>query len=1039
MRRITFLLLCLFIGIGLSAQTRVSGTVFSAEDGQPVIGAAVVVKGTTTGTVTDYDGKFQLTTPAGAKLLVVSFMGMETQEVDVKPTINVRLMPHSESLDEVIVVAFGTVTKEAFTGSAATISSKSIDMRPIANAAKALEGVAAGVQVGMTSGQPGAGPEVRIRGFGSINASNDPLYVVDGVAYAGTLANLNPDDIESITVLKDAASSALYGSRAANGVVVITTKRGKSGRTTFDVKVNQGVSVRGIREYDRVGTMEYVPLQWEAMRNALVTGGASREAASLQASADIMGTKGLNNNPFNVAAGQVMRTDGTLNADASLLYNDFDWNDAISRTGYRGEYNISGSGGTDKADFFFSVGYLDEKGYVIRSDFNRFTARVNANIQPKKWFKAGVNVAGTVSTSTTTTASLDDISSYANPFYFARNIGPIYPIHQHNSDGSYVLDANGNRMYEWDHRGAGASAGRHIIAETQWNDNKNDRNVISTRLYSEVTFLPGLKLTINGGLNIDNLLVGAFENAEVGNGAPSGRSRRDNRKRTELNFNQLLSYNKSFGKHSMDLMAGHESYEYQWERFYGMKQGLVIDGNDELINFTTINSLWSFTDRYTTEGYLFRGNYNFDNRYYLSASYRRDGSSKFAHNVRWGNFWSLGGSWRIDREKFFEAKWVDMLKLRASYGQVGNDAGISYYAWQSLYNISNNGTESGFVQDMSKGNDKLEWESSNSLDIALEFGLFNRRLNGAFEFFDRRSSNLLFSVPLPTSSGVSNQYQNIGSMFNRGIELQLDGDIVRSKNFIWNMNVNATFLKNEITKLPQEEIVSGTKKLMVGKGIYDFWLRTYMGVNDQNGAAIYRYDDARTAAADVAKSYEYKGQMVTEDPNVAKFEYHGSSIPKVYGGLTNTFVYKNLSLSVLMTYGIGGQTYDRGYATLMEGVNSYGSAMHVDMNNRWQQPGDQTNVPRLDASKAVFFSATSSRWLTNSSYLALKNASLSYDLPKSVCRFVDLSAIRVFASGENLFLLSKRRGLNPQESFNGLTNNQYLPSRIGTVGVNVTF
>ena len=1048
MRRLTFLLFSLFLGIGLlQAQTKVSGTVLSAEDGQPIVGAAIMAKGTSVGTVTDYDGKFSLNVPEGVKILKFTYVGMEPLEEAVKPNMLVKMKSSSQALDEVMVVAFGTVKKEAFTGSAATVGAKSIDARPIANVAKALEGAAAGVSVGSSAGQPGSSPTIRIRGIGSINASSDPLFVVDGTPYAGTLANLNPDDIESITVLKDASSSALYGSRAANGVIVVTTKKGKQGRTTFEVKVTQGMSMRGISEYDRVNAYQYVPLAWEAMRNGFVSANnMSVEDASAKASASIMGKDGLVFNPFNVKPEEVMNVDGTINPNA-VLYNpsDLNWYDAISRTGYRGEYYVNASGANEKSDYFLSVGYLDEKGYIIKSDYNRFTARLNANIQPVKWMKAGVNIAGTVSNSSIT--DTESSTGYVNPFYFTRNIGPIYPVHKWNDKGEFIYNAKGEAEFSDDGRGAGASPGRNIVAETLWNDNDYQRNVLTTKGYVDFFIIDGLKVSLTGAMNIDNYLIGTFGNKIIGDGSPAGRARKSNSKRSELNFSQILTYEKRFGKNHLDILLGHENYEYKYQYLYGFKQGIIADGNTELINFTTINSLYSYKDLYRTEGYLSRANYDWDSKYYLSASYRRDGSSKFSKDHRWGNFWSVGASWRVDRERFMEsASWLDLLKLRVSYGEVGNDAllngsSISYYPWQSLYSIYQNGSEPGALSDPLVGNYKLGWESNNSIDVGLEFSMFESRLNGTFEFFRKESSNLLFRVPLPLSSGAKEQWRNIGSMYNQGFEISLDGDIIRTDNFSWNMNVNATFIKNKITKLPNgQDIVSGTKKLQEGRGIYDYWLKSYEGVDRTNGNAIYLVDESRITTANQDKAYVYDGKYVTNDQTLAKYEYHGTALPVVYGGISNTLNYRNFAFSFLMTYSIGGKTYDTNYANLMSAsAGKYGSALHTDMLDRWTTPGQETNVPAMNSAKASDYGAASSRWLVNSSYLALKSASLSYSLPASVYSRLNLSGLRVYASGENLFIATKRKGMDPQANFNGTTQNVYLPSRIITFGLNLSF
>jgi TonB-linked SusC/RagA family outer membrane protein len=552
--------------------------------------------------------------------------------------------------------------------------------------------------------------------------------------------------------------------------------------------------------------------------------------------------------------------------------------------------------------------------------------------------------------------------------------------------------------------------------------------------------MEGLKLTITGSADYNNYYTSEYDNKHVGDGAPAGRGKKIYDRRVDYNFGQFLNFNRSFlDNHSVEIMLGHENYKYDRDYFYGFKQGIVAEGNTELINFTTINSLYSTMDTYRTEGYFGRMNYEFLGKYNLSASFRRDASSRYHQDTRWGSFWSIGGAWRINKENFMNYDWINILKLRASYGEVGNDATDSLYPWQTLYNISNNANEPGFVQDVALGNKKLEWETNRSYDLAIEFGLFDR-ITGSVEYFDRQSDNLLFSVPLPLSSGMTSQLRNIGTMFNRGIEAMVQVDVIKKNDLNWQIGVNATTYKNEISKLPQKEIISGTKKLMVGHGVYDYWLRTYVGVNDQNGAAIYLFDNDPEKAFDVAQSYTYNGKLVTENQNLAKYEYQGSAIPDVYGSVNSNLSYKGFDLSLLFTYQIGGKTYDSAWAGLMSaGAGNYGSALSKDMLKRWQKPGDITDVPRMDASKTTAFNAASSRWLTSSTYFAFKQFTLGYTVPKVLTDRIDLSQVRVYASGENLFLNSKRVGMNPQQEFTGVTSNVYSPARIFTLGVNVSF
>ena len=1037
---LTIMLLALVCTMSF-AQSRITGKVTDT-DGQPVPFASIVIKGTMTGTATEQDGTFALDKVPSAAKLIVSCIGYLDQEVEVagRSVVNVILATDTEMLDETIVVAFGTTTKKDFTGSASTLDNKKIESRPITNVTNALEGAASGVQFTSATGQPGESGGIRIRGFGSINASSSPLYVVDGVPFDG-ISNLNSDDIESITILKDAASCALYGNRAANGVVLVTTKKGRSERVTFDVKINQGFSVRGIPEYDRLDAFQYVPIAWEALRNAYISGsGQDMATASANASANLI-SKQLMNNPFNVADDKLVSTDGVLNPDAQLLYaDDLDWQKAVSRVGHRQEYSMSASGAGEKSDFFMSIGYLNEQGYTIKSYLERVNARVNVNIQPRKWLKTGLNLAGTMANSDVT--NTDSSTGYVNPFYFARNIGPIYPIHQHNADGSYVLDeVTGEKVYEWDKRGAGASLGRHIVAETLWNDHLYKRNIMNSRAYVDIIFFEGLKLTINGSYDFRNYLNHTNENPHVGDGAPAGRGRIVNYRYDTFNTNQLLTYTKSINSHNMDFMLGHEAYQNNYKYVYGFKQGLIAEGNTELINYTEINSMYTYSQRYVTEGYLARANYNYAHRYYLSASFRRDAASCFHKDVRWGNFWSVGGSWRISEEPFMAAAtWVDDLKLRASYGSVGNTPD-SWYAWQTLYDIKKNADTPGFYQDPAAGNENLEWEKNKSFDVALDFAFLKNRISGSVEFFHRICDNLLFKVPQPLSSGYTSQWQNVGTMYNQGVELQLSVDVIRTRNFTWNSVLNASHVKNRITKLPQDEIVDDTKKLRVGHSIYDFWLYDYAGVDPETGDALFwdgGYPKNEETGEYIYDTYDPDQREKINDYTKADKYYCGTSIPVLYGSWSNSFRYRGLELSVLMTYGIGGKKYDSTYGSLMS-VGSLGSSLHTDILNSWHKAGDESNIPRIDMGRSNYQNPGSSRWLTDASYLNIRNITLAYSFPKRIAEMIDLSGIRVYGSVENAHLFCARKGMDPQYNFSGTSYNDYSPARTMSVGLALQF
>ncbi|MEI6263990.1 MAG: SusC/RagA family TonB-linked outer membrane protein [Sphingobacteriia bacterium] len=1058
MRKLVTVLLCLFFAVfQLTAQNKtITGKVTDA-DGKPVPGASVQVKGTKQGVSANDAGMFSINVPANSTTLTISGVGLASQDVKIgsNSVLNISMVAADKDLDEVVVVAYGTAKKSTNTGSQGKISAKEIATRPLTNITTALEGAIPGVITGSANGQPGSANSIRIRGFGSINATSEPLIVVDGVPYVGGTSNINPDDVENITVLKDASATALYGSRAANGVIVYTTKKGKKGRNSISLRLLQGFTSRGLEEYDRIDAYQYYPIMWESYRNSLVypltgTGisldSANRVASGLTTRTGIQGL--LSYNPFNVANNAIVGTNGLLNPNAQLIYgDDLDWTKELINTGNRKDYTVNFNGGSDKSDYFLSLGYLDDKGYTLRSDLQRYSARLNVNVNPLPWLKTGLNVSGNFSTSNT--AADNGSTSFVNPFFYSRNQGPIYPVYAHNmTTGAYLLDATGNRFWDLGNMGgtqgvpnrpSGAFAGRHALAETSLNEQNFRRSAISARNYVDITFLRDFKFTNNISIDYQGQYDASYENTLVGDGAPAGRSSRDFSSNMGFVLSQLLNYGKKFGDHRVDVLLGHESFNQRQEALGGFKQGQSLSGNTELGNFTTINSSTSSVDRYRIESYFSRVNYDYKGKYYVSGSIRRDGNSRFAEQSRWGTFWSVGGGWNIDRENFMKnITWVNQLKLRSSYGVVGVADGIGFYAYQGLYNFANNANEPGIVQSQSAFlNRELTWETNKQFDIALEFSLFKNRLNGTVEYYNRVSSDLLFAVPQPLSSGALTVNQNTATMFNKGIEIQLTGDVIKNKDFNWNMGVNLSTVLNRVTKMPATvpEFVTGTKKYAVDQSIFDYWLRSYYGVDPTDGTALYNAQN--TSASPTRRLITNKNggvDTVTTSISNAKFEYQGSTIPDFYGSFTQSFTYKQFTISALFTFQVGGLTYDANYAGLMS-TGTYGGAIHTDMLNRWQKPGDITNVPRLDAGRTTDFNGASSRWLVDASYLNIRTVNLTYNLPKSLTSKMKVSNGQFFISLENALFTSKRVGLNNQQAFSGVTSNAYPPARTFTAGI----
>ncbi|MDR3340151.1 MAG: TonB-dependent receptor [Candidatus Symbiothrix sp.] len=1059
----------------LQAQTRkITGVVSYAEDGTPVIGASVSLKGTSIGMPTDLNGSFSLEVPTTAKTLTVSYIGMKTKEVVIgeKSVITIALEPTINEMDEVIVVAYGTAKKGAFTGAAAQIKSENFESRPMTNVTNALLGSTPGVQVSTTNGHPGSEPAIYIRGIGTISSSvsSAPLIILNGMPYDNAISSINPNDIESMTVLKDASSSALYGARAANGVILIQTKTGSKDRMTVNVKVNQGITNRQSNDYKKLSVEDYLLVYWESTRNQLVKNGADRATAGENAARNLIANN-LKYNPFNVPDDQVLDANGKLNPNARFMWgDDTDWLKAVQQLGNRTEVGMNVSGGNSKSDYYLSMGYLTEKGYIIGSQFDRYTMNTNVNSQITSFLKVG----GTLSANISKSLGEQDESSgnNSNPFRFTRYIGPIYPIHIHDPlTKDYVRDTDGNPIYDFgtgyriDDNNLAPSrdyvGGNNPAIELQNIYNGFKRNTVNAKVYSEIRFLDGFKLTLNGSIGANAYLSSsaAIIYPEKQN---SGTASKTNSFTTTWTFNELLSYTKDIDKHHIDVLLGHESYDYEYNYLTSgsMKDQKVNDDNYELGNYATPGIPTSYTNRYKTEGYISRINYDFANSYFLSASARRDASSRFYKDSRWGNFYSVGAGWRIDQEDFMQGlSFVDLLKLRISYGEVGNDDIGTYYAWQASYESATNGLEAGYIKERVLNNRNLQWEVSHSSDIALEFDLFKSHLSGSVEYFNRQSSNLLFSIPQAPSSALTSALQNAGDMYNRGVELDINGKIVKTKDVVWSVGINATWLKNKITSLPIEPYNSGVHRIEEGHSRYEFYLRQWAGVDPATGNSIYlpaegQITDQQIADYDKANSKEREkmtiakvgDQYYTTEVAKALYDWSGVSTPKVSGGITTSLSYKGVALTLLFNYQLGGKMYDTGYADLMTGPSGsalLGSTRHPDILNRWQREGDITNVPRIeDFTDPNMNAGTSTRWLISSDMLELANATLSYEFPKKLVNQFNVQGLRLYASGDNLLLFTKRQGIYPRRNiFSGYGSNPdvYLPARVFTLGLNLTF
>ncbi|MBP5572933.1 MAG: SusC/RagA family TonB-linked outer membrane protein [Bacteroidales bacterium] len=1096
MRKLHLFLSCvvfLFIGVVAYAQNiNVSGTVTDAQTGEGVPFASIQVRGTMTGTSTDADGNYTISVPKNATL-VFSSIGYINQEAEVggRTTINILLAPDTESLDELVVVAYGVAKRESVTGSVSTVKNESIAQRPLTNVTNVLEGAVTGVLT-TGGGDPGGGQTIRIRGVGSVTGENSPLYIIDGVPFSGYISDLNPNDIESLTVLKDATSAALYGNRASNGVIMITTKRGKSDKVGLSVSVNQGFYNRAIPEYDKVSAQEFMQVFFDGYVNNLQSNSnMTREAAINDVRTNLFTYIGQYN-IFNVPTESLYDSNGTFNSSAQILpgYDDLNWWDYVMRTGYRQDYNVNGSGASDKSNYFFSVGYTDEQGQTINSDMTRWTGRANVSVTPVKWLRAGVNINSAIHTENYRSSG----TAYANTLYQAHVMAPIYSVYLHNPDGSYLLDENGDKQYDAGELYSRPQyTSRHSIWETEMDLRFNKRLSTSAQAYTDITFLKDFTLSIKGDIGLRWEEDRTYNNAIIGDGAGNnGRASRTSYFYKNYTFQQLLNWGHSFGNHNVEALVGHENYYYNYDYQYGYKTNETIPFRQELVNFTDITSLTGYYSGYRLESYLSRLKYNYANKYFLEGSYRRDGSSRFYKDNRWGNFWSVGATWAISREEFMKnVGWVDNLRLRASYGEVGNDRSVGYYGYMSLYSLS---MKYGGVTAAYKSQNEaldLQWEAEKSFSTALEGRLFNR-LNFTVEYFNKVTHDLLFDVEKPTSQGgisfgsvTAATTANIGSVSNHGVELSMDVDIIRNRDFNWNFGVNATWMKNTILQLPpatitnydglQNAIRSGTKLYAEGYGMYDYNTYLFVGVDQMTGLALYEIDDKvyyildqnikGQSWNDETQSFDEIDKTLVPDPygvvingkeyvtstTYAKRDYTGDqSLPKMYGSFNTSLRWKNFTFSALFTYALGSKCIDGAYQDLMS-VGLSPHSYHVDVLKSWNgAPAgmtetsadriDPNGIPRVDGFWSSYSNATSTRFFISGNYLIVKNVNMSYSLPRKWVNTLGLSGITLSASVDNLWSFTAKKGLNPQQSLSGSISGYSINTpRIGTFGVRVNF
>ena len=1063
-RKIVLSLIAVFVFLAYAtAQNRqISGTVSDA-NGHPVAGATVIVDGTSLGTTTNTAGEYTLSAPVNGTL-VVTFVGFEPQQLPIagKTRINVTMKEDAQAIDDVIVVAFGTAKKEAFTGSAAVIKSDEIAKVQTSNVATALVGRVAGVQTSSTSGDLGKTPSIRVRGFGSINAGKEPLWIVDGMPYEGDLNNLNTNDIESMTVLKDAASNALYGARGANGVIMVTTKKAKSGDAVVTIDAKWGVNSKALEEYDVITSpAQYYETHFKALYGYYAQTNPAAKAYALASSGlTSNGTGGLGYNVYTVPEGQALiGTNGKLNPNATLgrkiIYNGQeywltpdDWIDEAYQSAFRQEYNVNISGATERSSFYASLGYLDNTGIIKSSALERYTARLKADYQAKKWLKVGGNMSYAHFSNSNGNSNEGSASSTANIFAFSAQMPPIYPVYIRDGSGRIMVDDNGYQMYDYGDKG-NAGLTRPLLPganglQTSWlNKKKAEGNAFSGSGFVDISLYKGLKLTVNGSTNIDETRTTYLNNQYYGQFAEAGGTiSKYHTRDIAYNLQQILNYNETFGKHNVGLMVGHEYYQKKYYYLSGTKSKLFSYDNEELGGAVVDGAgAHSYIDDYNSEGYFMRAQYDYAGRYFVSGSYRRDASSRFHPDHRWGNFWSVGAAWLLNQENWFDAPWVNMLKLKASYGSQGND-NIGNYLYTDTYSIENNNGEIAVLFGQ-KGNPNITWETNTNLNIGTEFGFWNNRLSGSVDFFNRKTSDMLFAFSVPSSLGYSSYYANVGDMVNRGVEVELNADLIRTKNVLWSFNLNLTHVKNEVTYLAPEHkstTVEGYKgyidgSYFVGEGLplYTYYLRSYAGVDPETGASLW-YKDVKGDDGKITRTK-------TSDYTSATRYLHDSAIPSVYGGFSTSVSAYGVDFSISFNYQIGGKVYDSGYASFMSSPygTTVGTNYHKDILKAWTPENKGSDIPRLQYGDQ-YTTSVSDRFLTDASYQNISNINVGYTLPSKITQKFGVQKLRVYLACDNVVYWSKRQGLDPRYSFTGATNfSNYSPIRTISGGVTVQF
>lgn len=955
---------------------KLKGQVIDAQTGDPVIGVNVLVKGTTNGTITDIDGKYELNAPAGA-VLQISFIGYKTVEITATASEQtIKLQEDTETLEEVVVVGYGVQKKESLTGAMSTLKENRLKDVTTPTVENMLNGKVSGVYVAPGSGQPGSNGAVQIRGRATLSGSTSPLWVIDGVIVGEDPGVLNPSDIENMTILKDAASTAIYGSQGANGVIIVTTKMGKSEKMKINASIKMGVSTMTNGKMEVMNGAELYDYY-----------------ASFPNQEDIKFSR--------------------WNPD--LRNANFDWGDLASQAGFTQDYNISLSGGSEKMSSYFSLGYYSEEGTVKGYKYDRYSFRYRSNYKPFSWLTIKPNISGSMKN--TDDSQYDYTAKYT-----------MFPWDSpYDEDGNLVPD----RYSGW----VDSSDLNYLNSISYGNHTARKTYEFSGNFDFDIKITDWLTFTSVNNYRWTGYFQSTYADPRTDSASGvQGRVEEEQTNNIQRYTNQYLTFNKIFGKHSVQALLAYEFMDTSAKVINAKGTG-IVSGFEVLDATATPEEVGGNLTEWAKQSVFAKANYTYDNRYLAEVSLRRDGASNFGDDKKYGNFFSISAGWNINREKWFKADWVDVLKLRASYGSVGNIP-YSKYPQYGLYSVSSNYNGIPAILISQVGNKDLTWEQTYTAGVGIDANFFNNRLRFVFDYYNKYTSNILYQVPVSGLTGITSRWQNVGEMRNSGIEITIGGDIIRTKDWLWSLDLNMGYNKNKLEKLygddPNMMIIGGggndtsiagaaEKVLKVGYSTDRYYLREWAGVDPKNGAPLWYKNDG---SGETTSNYSEAKQVMTE-----------ATSPKLFGGFNTSLTWKNIDLNASFGFSLGGKIYNYSRQEYdSDGAYTDRNQMKlIDGWSRWEKEGDIATHPAASYGNKSNSNKASTRYLEDGDYLKLRSLSIGYNLNLSKYYIQNM---RIYFTAENVFTLTGFSGIDPEvPAYYDETTGTY--KSIGTAGANL--